>query len=290
MELVAYVSGIVVLVVAWLLYRVLAGTWNPWKLVEGADGRPSTSKLQWFIWTVVVVFSYGAVYAARAWTGHFEVIREIPANVLTAMGLSVATMAAAKGITVSYVAGGQVAKTKVDPKVDPQAAGPGSLVKDDDGFPDLSKIQMLVWTLVAVGIYLIRLVIEIRTDLQLPDIDPALMVLMGLGQGAYLGKKLTTTAVPRLTGLSPGSGKPKTEITITGVSLGENEKHGSLITIDGNPFHPEPAPDWQDTQIKFTIPAKQPNGSDWSAGQRISIGVIVGGQESVNTLPFTVTA
>jgi hypothetical protein len=114
------------------------------------------------------------------------------------------------------------------------------------------------------------------------------MVLMGLGQGAYLGKKLTSTTTPRLTGLSQGSGKPGTMVTITGLQLGEKQ-NGSLITINGNPFFPVPAPEWGDTQIKFTIPAKQADGSDWLAGQRISIGVIVGGQEGANTLPFTIT-
>jgi len=292
MEFVACVSGIgiVVLVGLWLLYVVLGGSGNPRKLVEGADGRPSTSKFQWFLWTVVVIFSYVAVYAARVMKGNFEVITEIPANVLIVMGLSLATMTAAKGIMVSYVASGRMTKTKVDPKVDSRSTGLGLLVQDDTGFPDLSKIQMVAWTLIAIGIYLIRVVHEIScTPPELPDIDPALMVLMGLGQGAYLGKKLTTTAVPRLTGLSHGSGKPGTEITLTGMSFG-GEQNGSLITIDSNPFHLEPAPDWQDTQIKFIIPAKHPNGRDWSAGQRISIGVIVGGQESANTLPFTVVA
>jgi hypothetical protein len=33
----------------------------------------------------------------------------------------------------------------------------------------------------------------------LPDIDTALMVLMGLGHGAYLGKKLILTTSPAIT-------------------------------------------------------------------------------------------
>jgi hypothetical protein len=282
----SYFSGFVVLGVLWVLYKWLGGTWNPCKLIEGADGRSSASKLQWFFWTVVVIFFYVAIYTARAVKGHYEPITEIPANLLIAMGFSVTTMAASKGIMVAYVSSGRVTKTKADPN----SAGPGSIFQDDTGFPDLSKIQMLAWVLIAIGIYIINAIHQIGTVLpQLPDIDPALMVLMGLGQGAYLGKKLTSTAAPRLTGLSQGSGKPGTMVTVTGLSFGEKQ-NGSLIAIDGNPFSPSPAPEWRDTQIKFTIPAKQPDGRDWLAGHRISIGVIVGGQESTNTLPFTVTA
>ena len=290
MELVVYVSGFVALAMVWLLVRVLAGSWIPRQLVEGADGRPSTSKLQWFLWTVVVVFSYMAVYAARVQKGHFEVITEIPANILIAMGLSLGTMTAAKGITVQYVAKGKVVKDKVDPKRDTKDAGLSSVVRDDDKYLDLSKIQMMAWTLVAIGVYLIRVVHEIGLDLPaLPDIDAALMVLMGLGQGAYLGKKLVSTTAPRLNGLSPGSGKPGTEITITGASFGEKQ-NGSQITIDNNPYHPDPAPAWEDAQIKFTIPAKTLDNKEWSPGQRTQIGIIVSAQDSSNTLPFTVTA
>jgi hypothetical protein len=280
----AYVSGIVVLAVLWVLCGVLCGAWNPWKLVIGADGRPSTSKLQWFLWTVVIIFSYAAIYAARAGKGNFEAISDMPANLLIAMGLSITTMAAAKGITVSYVTSGRVVKTATASEDN----GPAPIIQDDDGFPDLSKIQMMAWTIIAVGIYLISVAHQIGTDLpKLPDIEPSLMVLMGLGQGAYLGKKLTTTTVPRLTGLSPGSGKPGTTVTVAGLSLGDKQD-GSLLTIDGNPFQPDSPPVWQDTQISFTIPPKHPGGREWSEGQRVLVGLIVNGQESANTLPFTV--
>jgi IPT/TIG domain len=295
MKLVAYVVGIIVLLVLWLLYRLIGKTWNLWKLVEGADGLPITSKLQWLIWTAVVIFAYTVVYTARAWTGDFSVITDIPQNLLIAMGFSVTAMAAAKGITVSYVKSGQVTKDKVASKT----GSSGGIIKDDDGFPDLSKLQMMAWTLIASGIYLICLIHEINAGAlghplrppTLPDIDAALMVLMGLGQGAYLGKKLVTTTVPRLTGLSPGSGTAGTIVTVVGMAFGDSESQkqgGSLLTIDGHPFIPEQL-NWNDTQIKFKVPDTQLGGSNWSAGQLIRIGVIVGGQESANTLPFTVT-
>lgn len=288
MEFAAYVSGFIVLLVLWLLYKVLVGHWNIWKLVEGADGQPSTSKLQWLLWTVVIVFAYTAIYVARMQTGHFSAITDIPKNLLIAMGFSVTAMAAAKGITVSYVTSRKVTKDKVPPAT----ANVGAIINDDEGFPDLSKIQMMAWTFIAIGVYLINVVQEIHTvsPPKLPDIDSALMVLMGLGQGAYLGKKLVTTTVPRLTGLSPGSGTAGTQVTIVGASFGNSEaqkKSGSLLTIDGHPFCPNQL-DWNDTQIRFSIPDKQLSGVSWSAGQLILIGAIVGGQESANKLPFTV--
>jgi hypothetical protein len=287
MTFIPYIAGIAALLLAWVLYGLLAGTWNIWKLVTGTDGRASTSKLQWFLWTVVVVFAYVAIWAARAAAGDFGPITEIPQNLLLAMGLSVTTMAAAKGITVSYVNSGRVIKTSAD-SARKKDEGLGPIVSSDEGDPDLSKIQMMIWTLVAIVIYLFAVVDQIRSGHALPDIDATLMVLMGLGQGAYLGKKLVTTITPRLTGLSPGAGKPGTQITITGMAFGA-EQCGSLITMDGNPFHPQGTA-WAADQIKFTLPEKPPSGRDWEPGQRVTFGLIVGGQESVNSLPFTVTA
>ena len=286
MTFVPYLAGIAALLLGWLLYGLLARTWNIWKLVTGTDGRPSTSKLQWFLWTVIVVFAYVAIWAAGALDGNLAPITEIPQNLLIAMGLSVTTMAAAKGITVSYVNSGRVIKTNADPG-EKKDKGLGPIVSSDEYAPDLTKMQMMIWTLVAIVIYLFAVVEQIRSGHVLPDIDPTLMVLMGLGQGAYLGKKLVTTTTPRLTGLSPAEGNPGTQITMLGMAFGA-EQAGSLVTMDRNPFQPQGL-QWADTQIQFTLPPKSPSGQAWKPGQRVIFGVIVGGQESVNTLPFTVT-
>ena len=79
-----------------MISGIFAGAWNPWKLVEGADKRPSTSKFQWWLWTVVVIFAYVAIYASRVNLNHFEALSEIPQNVLIALGMSAGTMAVAK--------------------------------------------------------------------------------------------------------------------------------------------------------------------------------------------------
>ena len=289
MEVVAYLAGAITLIVLWLFYWALARTANPVKLIEGADLRLSSSKLQWFIWTLVVIFAYMSVYAARAYTGHWEVISDIPANVLIAMGFSTVTMAGAKGITASYSASGQVARVQADPNNPKDNAGPGSIFCNDDGKPDLSKIQMLSWTLIASFIYISRLAQTIHAALLvLPDIDPAMMVLMGLGQGAYLGKKLTTKDVPQLTGVSPTAGPPKTGVTLSGLSFGDCPD-GNAITLDNMNIELPEKVLWKDGEIKFNLPDKYLDGKSWRPGQTVQIGLIVGGQESANKLPFTIT-
>lgn len=193
-----FVAGIGAVVLLWVIAGIVTGSWSPLKYVEGADGRPSTSKFQWLFWTAIVFFAYVAVYAAKAQYGYVDATATIPENVLYAITFSTATMAAAKGVTSAY------AKRTPGLKVAPAAADPtkgiAGLVNDDTNQPDLSKLQMVGWT-VLIGIIYVTRVVQVvyayysrNNDLtQLPDIDKALMVLMGISQGGYLGKKIATT-------------------------------------------------------------------------------------------------
>jgi hypothetical protein len=188
-DLVSYGVGVGTVFLLWLLYRVASGG-NISNLYEGSDGRPSTSKFQFFAWTAVVVFAYAAIYSLKISAQHFDAINEIPKNVLIAMGMSVISAAAAKSITVSYISTGRITKSVAAKGT----TGFGAIFQDDAGFPDLSKVQMIAWTFIAIATYLIAVGSKIhqRDYSSLPDIDSALMVLMGLGHGAYLGKKLVT--------------------------------------------------------------------------------------------------
>lgn len=278
-----YLIAFAVLAVLYLFYVVLARTWNPFKVVLGADGRPSTSKLQFFLWTVVVLFSYVAIYVVRVQAGHFDAISALPANVLIALGLSVVTATAAKGITVSYLQSGAIVK----PPATPATSTASDVLREDDGTLDLSKIQVLAWTVIAIGIYLITVGAQIRArgyD-SLPDIDSALMVLMGLGQGAYLGKKLVSTDTPRITAVSLQKTATATVITIQGDTFGQAQ-NGSLVTIDNLPLS-APMTSWGNTQIVFNLPVNHPNGQPFKPGQQVLIGLTVDGHDSATRLPLT---
>jgi hypothetical protein len=188
-NLVPYGVGVGTVFLLWLFYRVASGG-SISSLYEGTDGRPSTSKFQFFAWTAVVVFAYAAIYSLKISAHHFDAVNELPKNALIAMGMSVISAAAAKSITVSYISTGRITKSVAGKG----AASFSAIFQDDSGFPDLSKVQMIAWTFIAIATYLIAVGSKIhqRDYSSLPDIDSALMVLMGLGHGAYLGKKLVT--------------------------------------------------------------------------------------------------
>lgn len=260
-------------------------------IIMGADGRPSTSKFQFFLWTGVVIFTYVLIYGTRVGCGHFDALDSIPRNVLIAMGFSVVTLAAAKGITVSYKSTGRVDKTP---------STQGGIFTDDSGAPDLTKIQMVMWTLIATIVYLIQVNSNLHiyagytncsgaTGCPFPDIDAALMVLMGLGQGAYLGNKLTTSdSVPTLKSLSKPTAKPKDALDLSGDGFGDQQR-GSQITLDGAPLTAS-ATAWTPTKLTFTVPDKHPNGTDWAPPQTVQVGVIVDGDASRQTLPLGIVS
>jgi hypothetical protein len=329
-----YLIGIAVFGLLYLFfYKIWTPDWNPASLVIGQDKRPSTSKFQFLLWTAVVAFAYVVVYAARALEGVYAPLDQIPPNLLTAMGFSIVTAAAAKGITVGYLDAGRAAKPEpavtrasaVNP-AQSVAGGPvqrhggwSCLITDDQGSPDLNKIQMLAWTVIAIGVYLVGLVALVHdipaavrsmrdeqgkpvapeqlaayasehpavvSRISLPDISPALTVLMGLGQGAYLGAKLVTANVARLTQLTPGGGRPGTQVSIAGVQFSE-APDGNQVVLDGKPM--AEAPTVVNTSLlRFIFPPTRPDGTSWAPGQVVAVGLISGGQASANTLPFTV--
>lgn len=181
--LLSYWVPALVLVVMWLIVSLITGSSNPLKFAIGEDNRYSISKFQLLLWTVAVLFAYIAVVFARVNDGLVADIPNVPDNVLLALGLSGATSVVAKGIKVNNLRTGRELSTMM---VD---TGPiSTLLTNNDGSLSLHKLQYLVWTFVAIGVFLVSL--DQSTRLTLPDIDTTLLVLSGIGAGTYLGQKL----------------------------------------------------------------------------------------------------
>lgn len=313
----ATLVALVFVFVFWAFGRVLlTGTAKRMtNYIIGADGRASTSKFQFYVFTFAFLFVFVLIstflYIA---TGHFVMISDIPPHVLTAMGFSSITFVGAKAITTTQISAGKVVKAGLSA----DAASTNSpwmyLVTDDDGNLDLGKFQMLIWTLLAVIIFIIgayqiicnllppgavhvKVLINIPAQKGdgdhsglLPDINEALMVLMGLGQGTYLGHKLVLSSAPRLTGIAVTKAAVAPDVnpvlTITGGDFGE-KPNGSQILIDGKPLAIViPDENWARDSITFDPGKNQPDGTPFTKGQLVNIGVIIGGIRSSNTLPF----
>ncbi len=209
-----------------LLYWLLSG-FHPSKLIMGEDGRYSNSKFQIVVWFAVLITTYIAMLWLRAYILGWDYWGgiNIPQNLLLISGMSAFTFGAAKGITTSKVADAKL-KGNADPKnsanakaslmanltqndgtppptvvvaVPGQEAGEGMAVVTARGHAkapalDLGDFQMVVITLLAVGVYLVLVfhfsaVLAKSSAIMLPDVDTTILATFGLGHGAYLAKK-----------------------------------------------------------------------------------------------------
>jgi hypothetical protein len=269
-----------VILLLWIFASVSTGSWNPWKLVEGADGSPSTSKLQWLVWIVAIVFAYVVLWVARAEGGNYAALSNVPTNLLAVLGFSTGTAVAAKGITSGQVNSKKVAKPTAAAATAGTGGGaaPGGIFMDDSGAPELAKIQIVGFTTIAVGIFLATVIHQLHTNpvnTSLPDIDSSLLVLMGISQGGYLGKKLVSAGSPGLFPLSKPMAAPGSSVTLKGVSLGGSQS-GSELQLDGRAIAAGP---WSDTAITFNVPPTPPGaGAYWHPDQAVKLRVVVNGQ------------
>lgn len=263
----------------YVVVSLLARNWSPLNLARGTDGPLSTSKFQWLLWLVAVLFVYIALLVIRFKQNNYSAINNIPVNVLIVLGFSTATVVAAKGITVAQLQNSQVDKS--------QAAG--GLFLGDQNYPDIAKTQMLAFTFVAIGIFIATFVHQLNVNppvTTLPNIDASLLVLMGISQGGYVGKKLVTTATAVLYGANPAEGEPGDPVGLTGSAFGSSQD-GSQVTLDGGVVQ-DPGITWSDKSIGFKVPARDiVRNKDWSAAQDVSVRVVVNGQ-STNPVTFTV--
>jgi hypothetical protein len=283
----AILIGVAFLVVLYVVTALITGHWRLKELFNGFDGFASTSKLQWLLWLIAILFGYVALWVLRAEHGDYTALSDIPVNLLTVLGFSTGTAAAAKGITAGYVQTGKVAKTGAP--ANPTPATTGGIFQDDSGGPELAKIQMIAFTIIAIGIFLATVFHQIAIgDIKdsLPNIDSSLLVLMGISQGGYLAKKLVTFGTPALFAPNPLSGPPGTPVTVTGSGLGAQQGNSQLL-LNGAPIA---VTAWSDTSIQFTVPADDPaTGVAWAnLPKSVPLVVSMTGQLS-NSATFKVT-
>jgi hypothetical protein len=270
------------------LASVSKNEWDVRGALIGGDGQMSTSKFQFFLWTAVIIFAFVWVAGERTAHGHGVIsLPDLPKSALIAMGLSIATAATAKGITVSYVNSGRVNKgDKVIDGTDPRLRA--LVLKDDMITPDLTKIQMLVWTIIAAVVYLSRVFGNIHFYATcaptangvncFPDIDAVFMVLMGLGQGAYLGGKLVSADTPSVTSISLRTALPGQEITVEGALFGSAQNR-SILGFGSAQFTLAPK-SWSDSKVVFDVPLLTSTSTRWQGGETIDVVLMIDGSRA----------
>lgn len=309
------VWGILALLLAYALSVGATGSLNPLAIGAGEDGKLSLSKSQALFWTYIVLYAFAAIYArdaqlcaapggcpASAVANANGASSDIGANalipvgfpnsVLLLLGFSVTSLVAAAGITRSQLAAGQIRKHTRRPG-EKQDLSPRWLILSDDEQVDLTRFQVVLWTLAAAGAFVsdAQIMLGRATFIpSLPDVGPALVLLMGVGQAAYVGGKLVVTPKARVFRVGPVHGPVGTTVTVSGSGFGATQGDSSALLLDGVPVAAGNITSWSDSAIVFTVPNAQPGGAAWPAppaSTTVQVTVALGSAETA-PVPFTV--
>jgi hypothetical protein len=188
-------------------------------LILGADNRYSKSKFQLVVWFGVLMITYlSALWLRFYYSAHVLVGGiNIPSHLLEISGLSALTFAGAKAITQTKenrITAAAVQDPILLNRRKIPAAKPyflDDLTRDDTGQVDLGDFQMVFLTIIAALTYLTLIFnyfsnLALQATITLPDVDTTILSVLGLGQGAYLIKKLASGPNPPPPSSAPAAG------------------------------------------------------------------------------------
>jgi Bacterial Ig-like domain len=197
-----------------------------WDIIRDGDYYPSLSRFQFMLWTVVISFVFLSIYLLRIFGGDTGFPPQIPTSILELLGISVAVPVVGN-VMSSYKYDTSLSKSPIQKEDVPKL----STMLLEHSKPVLFRYQMFLWTFIGIAIYLVIFFsvfsstihdVETATQcsilktgqslfaqlgcanlktlkgLSLPDIDPSLVILMGLSQGGYLGGKLVARTPLRI--------------------------------------------------------------------------------------------
>ncbi len=177
-------------------------------LIQDGNGRASLSAFQILLWSILVAAS--AIYV-MALSGS---LINITPGTLILLGIAGAAGLITAGAgrsgptdtqrppgaqrqtdtqrppdTQRITDSAQAAQVPVRPSSDRRDAGPrwADLVRDDDDMPEVTRLQMLFFTVVSAGF----VALQVLNNYVIPDIPSGYQVLMGISNGIYVGKKFT---------------------------------------------------------------------------------------------------
>ena len=187
----ACVALLVVLGIIYLLcrfYKPLSGQKRPWTLemllLEQANRTYSLSRAQFLSWLVVIVWCYLYVFLARGFIDDYWTFPQI-GNSAYVFFTSLGTLIVAQATSRSQ---GCKGAGQVAPSVSDLVVHGGVLALD--------RVQQVVWTVIALGIFVKITVETYLTATGLPEVPGELIGLMGLSSVSYLGGKLVRGAGP----------------------------------------------------------------------------------------------
>jgi hypothetical protein len=205
-----------------------------WSLVlmEPENRTYSLSRAQFVMWSAAITCAYVFIFLARGivenvWT--FPPLAGFGSTFLLSLGTLVAAQATTR--VVGAKGAGQ-----------PQPALADLVLHG--GVLALERVQQLLWTFIAIGMFLFIVYTSYTTATELPTIPDELLTLMGISSGGYLAGKMARSAGPIIGRVRVSSGS--VVLTIDGKRLSRD----AVILVDD--AQPELAPSVSATDLGNT--------------------------------------
>lgn len=301
------ISFITILVITLVVSKIVryAKRFHPtiktgfWDIIREGDWYPSLAIFQFLVWTFVITFAFLGIYLVRIFGGVLEAPPSIPINILALMGISVAVPIVSGGISRIKYFSSTVAAVKEPPTPLP----PLSTMLEENSKPALTRFQMFGWTWIGIMIYIGILFSTVGTtlmdiedartcqmlqpnqaeefsqlhcdnpltDLTLPDIDPTLVILMGLSQGAYLGGKIITVPTMKIDKIVLAK-KDTNEyvLSIFGNNFGSNK---DTVWFDNTQIRGDKLLVWDDSRIDASFTKTLQDGNNYKV--RVAKGSLI---------------
>jgi hypothetical protein len=229
-------------------------------LVNGKDGRWSTSKTSTVLWTYAVWFAFLTILLHTNGKGLEHAI--VKQQYLVLLGVPVATAVIAKGLTQSKVESGKVVTKAPDGTETNVAAGVGQLVADDTGQPAILDFQYFGFNLILLGYFFTKFVGH-KQGFDLPDLPDSLVALTGISAAGYVGKKgVQKDTNPAITTIDPPlEAAPGETIVVHGGNLVTAADRDVSVHIGGASATPVTVEgDAVAARLTVVVPANAPTG------------------------------
>lgn len=172
-------------------------------IIRGRDYYPSLARFQFLLWTLVILFAFFSIYLIRIFNGVSSSPLELPQNLLVLLGISAVVpvisskVSTVKGYSPCVHLGSHLPYSPSDETTIRRKLPGFRTMFDENGILSLSRVQMFIWTWIAIGIYLYILFSRVINaniaqllGLTIPDVGFWIIVLMALSQGIYLAGKI----------------------------------------------------------------------------------------------------
>ncbi|HWS86299.1 MAG TPA: hypothetical protein VN282_05020 [Pyrinomonadaceae bacterium] len=184
-------------------------------LLEQENMTYSLSRAQFLVWLLAIIWAYLFLYFGHGFVKNDWGFPSLGNTVYTFL-ISLGTLVASSAATAGQGAKGA---GEVHPSLSDLVVHGGVLALD--------RVQQVVWTALAVGMFLVITVRTYDTATALPDIPQEMLVLMGLSSAGYLGGKLVRGAGPIVEQVSVREGS--VVLNIKGKHLSKD----GFVWIDG---------------------------------------------------------